>query len=539
MTGNPLSGILSIAFLAAAATAVPANGLVPSPARDRADQDVARLAEEVDRRIDARLAEAKVRPAPPADDAEYLRRVYLDLAGRIPSVAEARAFLDSRRPDRRSRLVKDLLAGPAFANHFTTTWRAALLPRADANNLARIFAPAFEAWLRRQFVDNTPYDRLVRELLTVPVEPALKPPLDVTKLRSSPGPIGFFLARQLQPEDLAAVTTQVFLGVKLECAQCHNHPFAKWTRKQFWETAAFFNGFKRANPRALFGPATEDASRREIQIPNSKRVVQASFLDGQAPRWQDGDVPRRKLADWLTAAGNPYFARAAVNRVWAHFLGAGLVDPIDEMGDENAPSHPEVLDALAEGFVRHGYDLRFLIRAVTATRAYQRSAAGPDRDKTGRLFERMPVRGLTPEQLFDSLAQATGHVDAAPAPERAFLFFRDASPRAEFLREFASPEAATERRPTILQALKLMNGRFIADATSLARSETLAAVADAPFLSTAERVEVLFLATLSRRPRADEAVRFTRYVEERAPAREALADVFWALLNSGEFLLNH
>jgi hypothetical protein len=538
MTANPLFRMLPIAILVAFA-AIPASGLPAALARARTDSDAVRLAEEVDRRIDARLAVVRVRPAPPADDAEFLRRVYLDLAGRIPSVAEARAFLDSRRPDRRPRLVEELLAGPAFANHFTTTWRAVLMPQTDANNLGRIFAPGFEAWLRQQFVDNTPYDRLVRELLTVPVEPALKAPLDLNKLRSSPNPVGFFLARELQPESLAAVTTQVFLGVKLECAQCHDHPFAKWTRQQFWETAAFFNGFKRANPKAVFGPATEDPTRREIQIPNSKGKAQATYLDGQTPRWRDGDVPRRVLADWLTAAENPYFARATANRVWAHFLGAGLVDPIDEMGDENGPSHPEVLDALADGFVRHGYDLRFLIRTITATRAYQRSASGPDRDKAERLFERMPVRGLSREQLFDSLAQATGHVDAMPAAERAFLFFRDASPRAEFLREFASPESATERKPTILQALKLMNGRFITDATSLSRSETLAAVADAPFLSTAERVEALFLASLSRRPRPDEAVRFARYVEERAPGRAALADVFWALLNSGEFLLNH
>jgi hypothetical protein len=244
----------------------------------------------------------------------------------------------------------------------------------------------------------------------------------------------------------------------------------------------------------------------------------------------------------MTAPGNPYFARAAANRVWAQFFGTGLVDPVDDLGPENVPSHPELLDTLAREFTAHGFDLKFLMRAITASRAYQLSSAGyaPSQDDA-RLFARMPIRGMSPEQLYETLVQAAGlrRESAQPAP---FLRGTD-SPRAEFLDKFASrDEKPTEHQTSILQVLTLMNGRLMADATSLKRGGTLPAVAESYFLDTPAKVEALYLAALTRRPRPEELDRLVPYIDRGGPnlnPKEALADVFWAILNSAEFTLIH
>jgi hypothetical protein len=262
------------------------------------------------------------------------------------------------------------------------------------------------------------------------------------------------------------------------------------------------------------------------------------------------------LVDWMTEAENPFFARAAVNRLWAHFFGTGLVEPLDEMvGTESVPSHPEVLAELARGFAEQKYDLRWLIRVITATKAYQLSSAQshPSQETASRQFARMAVRGLTGEQLFDSLAQATGFREEGPdGARRQVLRLGIGGARGEFLSKFAAgTDRATEAQTSILQALTLMNGRVMTAATSLRQSEMLLAVADAPFLDVPAKIETLYLATLSRKPTAKELARLTRYVEkggtdgesssrdQLARGTEALADVFWALLNSAEFNLNH
>ncbi|HEY2159517.1 MAG TPA: DUF1553 domain-containing protein, partial [Isosphaeraceae bacterium] len=239
----------------------------------------------------------------------------------------------------------------------------------------------------------------------------------------------------------------------------------------------------------------------------------------------------------ITSPSNPYFAKAAVNRIWAQLFGVGLVDPVDDFGDSNPPSHPELLDDLAAWFADSGYDRPALIRALTATRAYGlASEVGPGGPPGPRLFARGPVRGLTPEQLYDSLAQAVGLPSEPAQNVRAVV---PTGPRAAFLEKFAAgDDRPTERETSIPQALAVMNGALVADATSPERGETLVAVAEAPFLDARGRVETLFLAALARRPRPEESARLVAYVEARDP-RAALADVFWALLNSAEFKLNH
>ncbi len=509
--------------------------LVCMPAAAARD-DRYRGADEMAARVDRLLADdwkkANVTPARPADDAEWLRRVYLDLAGRIPSVTEARSFLADRRSDKKARLVELLLEGPRYPTRFAGVWRSLLLPEIDANLQLRIQGPAFERWLRNWLASGRGYDWMVRELLTAPSQPG--------QGRFATGnDLGvFYVAKENKPEEIAATASQLFLGINIGCAQCHNHPFAAWKKEQFWSFAAFFSSLPgRARDRR--GPARLRPDLAELAIPGTDKVVQAKFLDGKKPTIEPGTPARQVLADWMTAGDNPYFARAAVNRLWAHFFGTGLVEPLDEMvGSESVSSHPAVLDELARAFAKQKYDLRWLIRTLTATRAYQLSSARSHVSQDdSRQFARMAIRGLSAEQLFDSLAQATGfREDLPPGRQR---FFNLGGARGEFLTKFASSERPTEAQTSILQALTLMNGRLMSAATNVSRSETLLAVVDAPFMDVPAKIEALYLASLSRKPTAKESARLTRYVEKADSKPEALADVFWALLNSAEFVLNH
>ncbi len=528
--------------------------VVAGPAQAQRDLlDPAALAAKIDQLIEAKYQEAGVRPAALADDAEFLRRVYLDVAGRVPAVSEARDFLADPRADKRQRLVDSLLKGPQYVNHFTNTWRSILLPPTTNQQQQLQLGNPFRLWLEKQVKENVPYSQMVREILTTPAP--VNADLRLAALQgfnANPQnltPAFFYQANELKAENVAAATARIFLGVRLECAQCHDHPFARWSREQFWEYASFFAAIQPpprpmvVNNRVVQPPKTPP--KRALKIPGTDKYVQAKFLDGGEPRLVEGMDPRMSLAMWMTSPENPYFARNAVNRVWAHFFGIGLVDPVDdEPGDDNPPSHPRLLDELSRQFISSKYDVKYLIRAITASAAYQRTSVVSDASQQdARLFARMAVKGLTPEQLFDSLAQTTGYMEtAAPAQGRIAVIGGINSPRAEFLNRFASQERKTETQTSILQALALMNGKFVGDATSLERSMTLAAVADAPFMNTAQRVETLFLAALTRLPTAEEAARFAAYVDGGGAAgdsKKALADVFWTLLNSSEFILNH
>jgi hypothetical protein len=518
----------------------------------RADPPAAaRAARALTARIDHFLGKgwqaARVAPAPRAADAEFLRRIYLDLAGRIPSVAEARQFLEDRGPSRRQRLIDELLDGPRYAVHFSRVLRALWLPETPSSNDSLIFGPGFENWLRNRLAANTGYDRLVSQLLAAPVRVNQPRSYLADAFRGKPTPGAFWVVHEVRPEKLAASTARLFLGVGLECARCHHHPFGGWKKEHFWGLAAFFAGLRGERVEGSLMPAGEEAGVRSLRIPNTPTVVRARYLDGTNPPFRDRVSSRVTLAGWLTSRDNPYFARAAVNRLWAYFFGTGLIEPVDDMvGPDVKASHPELLDELARAFAASGFDLKYLMRALTNSRAYQLTSSGrPAARESASHFARMPVRGLTGEQLYDSIAEATGRHEAVPRFPREVLPRDSPSPRAEFLLRFAgTSEKATESPTTVLQALTLMNGRLVRDATSLGRSETLAAVADAPFLTTPQRVEILYLAALSRPPRAQEMARFCRHLDGRGPAgtpgyQQALGDVFWVLLNSGEFLLNH
>ncbi len=516
------------------------SGDEPRAGQANREAEAASLAARIDEHLAERWKTDSVKPAPAADDAEFLRRVYLDLAGRIPSVSEAREFLEDPSADKREQLVRKLLEGPAFANHFTNVLRAVLLPETNSFE-SRFLAQSLESWLHKQLRDNAPYDKIVRDVLTLSFGNQ-----DRRQQIQFPGqqggelsPIAFYQANEFKPENLAASTARVFLGVRLECAQCHNHPFAQWKQEQFWSYAAFFAGLQRSDQNPFAG-GRELADRRELTIPGTETVVQAGFLDGSEPEWKFRTSPRETLAGWLTSKENGFFARAAVNRLWAHFFGNGIVDPVDDLEGEAEASHPELLDELAREFAKHDFDLKFMIRAITMTKAYRLSSRMTDKSQDDpRHFARMALKGMTPEQVFDSVELATSFRDSV---ENQQPFFNQGA-RAEFLARFANrSDKRTEVQTSILQALSLMNGKLVADATSLERSELLAGVLDAPFFTDTQRIETLYLATLSRKPKPAEAERLLKYVEKGGPTgdrKKALADVFWALLNSGEFILNH
>jgi len=507
------------------------------------DRDVLALAGKIDLYLTATRLKAKVTLASLADDAEFLRRVYLDLNGKIPPVSEARAFLQDTNPDKRLRLVQRLLDGPGYVMHFTNVWRALLLPEVNANLQLRPVVPGFEAWLRRQLAGNARYDAMVRDLLTVSFASDNQNRMNPYERLGEPSPAAFYVAKEAKPENLGAATARLFLGIRLECAQCHDHKFAPWKREQFWGFAAFFGGMEPRSVDNATGRVREITGRNRLQIPGKEDFIEAAFLDDTRPEFKYKVSGRVTLADWITGRDNPYFARMGVNRIWAFLFGRGLVEPVDDFTPEHTPSHPELLDALAQEFAAHHFDIKFLIRSIIASQAYQLSSTQTDPGQAEpRLYACMTVKSLTPEQLFDSLAQATGYHEVAAREARPQLGVETSGARAEFLVKFTSQDGGTDARTTILQALYLMNGKLVADLTSLERSQTLTAVAESPFFDTAQRVEALYLATLSRKPNPDELGRLTRYVTEggvRHDPRAALADVFWALLNSAEFILNH
>jgi hypothetical protein len=505
------------------------------------------LADQIDKLIGEGWAKHGVTPTEPAGDAEFLRRLSLDVGGRIPWNSEVRAFLEDPSPDKRDRKITQRLNNIRYATYFTSVWRNLLIPP-NNNQFGQNFAAQLDPWLRKRLTENRPYDEIVRELLTVPFPAGADFPTD-QPFAINPndiGPRAFYQANESKPETLAANTSRLFLGIRLECAQCHDHPFAKWSREDFWGFAAFFGGLAPQQPQGgFFSPTGEQPDVREIKIPGKDRVVKARFLDRTEPKWRDGVGSRKILAEWITSKENPYFARAVVNRVWADFFGVGI-EPVDEPTSDNPPSHPELLDLLAKSFVEHGYDLKFLIGAIVRTRAYQLSSGMTDPSQMDpRLFARMSVKGLTAEQFFDSLALATGYGEREPVNQDFDGMGNATSPKAEFLAKFSNfADKRTEFQTSILQALALMNGKVVADMTSddINRSKALAAIEDAPFMTTEKKIESLFLSTLSRKPTEKELAKLTKYVDEGGPtknSRKALGDVFWVLLNSSEFSLNH
>lgn len=490
-------------------------------------------------RIDDLLQEAwtaeDLRPAERADDAEFLRRASLDLTGVIPRASEVREFLADKRPDKREQLVDRLLASPRYATHMATTWRNRILPVEAEPSRARQ-AVALQKWLRTRFAKNLRYDNLVGGLL-------------LTNGGDELGPALYYQAHDVAPEKIAASAAELFLGVKLHCAQCHDHPFADWSQREFWSFAAFFARTKSADEGGMMRTAYRlvDADEGDVTLPESDEVVPPKY-----PRGGDADEEtasrRSQLVLWMTSRDNQFFSRAAVNWAWSHLFGQPLVATLDDADRARASHNAKLLDELAEYFVRSGFDLQQLWRTLAATRAYHLSSRHDDPESAPPdLFARMLPKPLTPEQLFDSFVLLAPSVTGAAAPTAAAINAAASSldedpTRVEFVRRMRPPPGdATEFRAGTLQALMLMNGRATSGVTAPDSSSLLGAL-DAPFMKDVDRIEALFFATLSREPDADERAMFTDALTEcTTPAERgaALSDAFWALLNSTEFAFNH
>ncbi len=527
-------GSAAVAALLIASASCWAEKVARSPAAG-AEQ----LAALIDRRIEAGWAEHSLSPSPPADEATFLRRVSLDLVGRIASVAETRQFLREDSAEKRRQLVRRLVHSPEHARHMARFWRRLWIPEADTQTFEELVA-LLEPWLVDRLVAGERYDHLVRDLLMASAGLRGESAGSGGGLRAPPV---FAAASSNSPANLAANTTRAFLGVNLGCAQCHDHPDGRWTREQFWQTAAFF-----APPEV--DPSNRDApSPPRLAIGDSGRVVEAVFLGGRIPRWSqdlERDSGRRELARWMIEPGNRYFARNGVNRLWAKFFGRGLVQPEDDLSAADTAAHARLLDELADAFTASGFDLRLLTEAIVLSRPYQlasRETGGGGGAGDADWFAAMPVRGLTGEQLYDSLRTAAGfsaeRVDLQPERARR--------ERESFAERFAVADPMMAER-SIAQTLTLFNGQPVSRFTSPQQSPLLVALLDAPFLDSETRLETLFLAALNRPPGPAERARLLDYLKQRTSAdaesiadaksiveAERYADLLWVLFNSSEF----
>ena len=499
---------------------------------------------EVVQQIDLTLEELwranQIDPALPADEEELLRRVFLDLCGRTPSVHEIRSYLADKSPNRYEQLVDRLLQHRDHASHLAMIWRSFLIPEGvDLTAFGGV--DAFDRWLADRFGKNEPYDMTVRSLL-----------LAEGRLSRS-GPLLFYSAAKLDPDLLAARSARVFLGMRLECAQCHNHPFEPWTQEEFWGFAAFFAQISRPQGD-LKAVSTvmqvRDVDHGEVKLPKTDSVIAPHFLNGehrQGPDRKPDASPesrREELARWLTAVENPYFSRATANRVWAILFGKGIVDPVDDFGIRHPPKSPQLLELLAGRFAGTKFDLRDLFRTIALSRAYRLSSGAKTADlNRTEWFAQMNVKTFSAEQVYDCMAVAT-MLDTT-STENPFSFNLVRAGNAErdlFLQQFRTPAGrSTEYLGGIPQALTLMNGTLIDNATGLAKSGLLKSL-KAPFFTNKQRVEVLYLAVLSRYPRPSEWELLNQYINEKTPAEELqenLSDILWALLNSAEFTMNH
>ncbi len=513
----------------------------------RNKEEVAALARRIDEHIAAAQRAAGVVPVPPAGHGTFFRRLHIDLVGRIPEYTDSRGYIENDDPDKLWEKSYQFLDDKSFGKHFAAVLRAHILNA--ANQQARPFVPVFELWLKEQLDADKGYDKIVRELLAPGAE-QLGNAMMVRPGMAAPttgNPAAFYIAAESKAENLAGSVSRTFLGVKLECAQCHAHPFAKWTKDEFWQFAAFFVGTQPSFNQFNAGggiPANVPASTaREITIPGTGKVVKATYLTGEQPKWKANEPTRAVLADWITSPKNPYFAKATADMIWQYFFGVSLLEPIMEPSDDSPITHPDLLNDLAQALVTHDFDLKFLIRAIVHTHAYQRSS-GNEGEVTRDdyvLYTRMPVRGLSPEQLYDSIIEAVvgpqGHGDNNYQVNYDFGPRSANSARSEFLVKFQNQDKRHESHTSILQALYLMNGKFVAE--RIKSNKNLDIIA-ARYPNTQERVRTLYLMALSREPRQDERDRLVAFIEAGGPnQRQRLGDVLWAIVNSAEFRLNH
>ncbi len=518
-----------------------------------------RLRDVIDRQVTQAWQTQKIKPAAPADDAEFLRRIYLDLAGTIPTWEEARTFLDDESNGKRTALIDRLLDDPRYAQHQADEWDLLYFgrhpPGYDADKRA-----GFQRWLREQFAQNTPYDKIARAVLKAEGNTAQQ------------GAPMFLVQFSNKPEDATVKITQTFLGVQLQCAQCHDHPYEPWTQLDFFGMAAFlarlqtvsagehekekkiFLGEKNRGDINFVGPAKEaEPGKKGTPVP-PKFLAGEVLTEPEPPkdekeqRLPDGKEPPRPafsrkdaLAEWITAKANPYFTRAVANRVWAQFLGRGIVHPVDNMSESNPPSHPELLEVLTAELAAHEFDLKWFIRELVNSQTYQLSSRGDVADERPLWFERARTRPLSAEELAEAWRTAVNLVAIDPKAKEQLAKGERFYPVGEYQKRFlGSPaDGVGNFRGGLQEHLYFNNGGidrlFDTRAGGLLHdvSETMK---ESPW---GERVERIYLSILSRRPTDEEREKFVAYLSQEERPHERVREAVWTLLTCSEFRFNH
>lgn len=480
----------------------------------------------IDTAVDNKLAKLNIASSGLCDDAEFLRRITLDLTGTLPSAATARKFLEDKSPDKRAKLVQTLLASPEFADLWAMRW--ADLLRVERGVLGHERAYGYYKWIRDSIANNTPFDRFARELIT-----AEGPTSEV-------GAANFYRV-VTRPGEMAGSLSQVFLGVRIGCAECHHHPFDRWGQSDYYGMVGFFA------PVAARGDAVFSSGEPRTTHPRTKKPVYSHALGTAMPEADPKGDRRIVLADWMTKPDNPYFARNLSNRVWAWMLGTGIVEPVDDVRATNPPSNPELLDALAKFTIENKYDVKKLIATIAASRTYQTSCKPNDtNEKDERNFSRAQFKRPDAEVLLDIVCQSTGVPEkftGSPGVTRAVQLW-DSKARHEFLKLFGRPVRATAcecertKEPSVAQVLNLLNSPDVQAKLSHESGTVARLVREQK--DDAKLVEELYLSFFARLPSSDEMKVATEHLKKRSAARrEAAEDLAWAMLNSTEFLFNH
>ncbi len=490
----------------------------------------------IDRLVDEKLRRIRSLPSPLCSDADFVRRVHLDLTGLPPTPEEARRFLEDPRPSREKReeLIDRLLQSPEFDDYWT--YKFADLLQVNRKYLGERGVQAFRAWIHDSIAQNKPYDRFVRELLTA-------------SGNTYENPAANYLRIIRETSTATENVTQLFLGVRFACNKCHDHPFEKWTQRQYYQLAAFFArvGFKRgeAGEETVF-----DRRDGEVLFPKDGNVVAPAFPVSYEERTATEESRRRTFAEWLTSPRNPFFARSMANRIWSYFMGRGIIDPVDDIRSSNPPSNAALLDALTEEFVRSGFDLRHLMRTIVRSRVYQSTIATNRWNEDDRInFSHQTARRLTAEQLLDAISLATGSLQrypGVPVGTRAQQLPDTRVAIGGFLDLFGRParespcECERSSEVSLAQALNLMNGQTISEAITDPNGRIEKLIAGTR--DDRKVVEEIYLAALSRFPRPREmetALAHFRSARDDKGRREAAQDLMWALINNPAFLFNH
>ena len=521
------------------------------------------LRDVIDRHVQAKWKEKRIAPSPPTNDGAFLRRIYLDLCGTIPTADEARAFLDDDDPQKREKLIDQLLKDPRCAQHQADVWDMIYFGR-NPPGYKTNERQGFQNWLREQFAKNTPYDVIARAILKAEGNSA------------EDGAPMFFVQYKGKPEDATEKITQTFLGVQLQCARCHDHPFEAWSQEDFYATAAFFArldvvdvgkknnetgwaiGEKNVGEVNFTGPVSEDEPGKK-GIPVAPRFLHGDPLeepetpeDAKEERFANGKMPpapkfsrKNAFADWVTADDNPYFARAVANRVWAQFMGRGLVHPVDNMSESNDASHPALLDELEKQLVDQDFDLRWYMRELVNSKTYQLSSLGEVAQERPRWFERGRTRPLSAEELAETWRVATNYaaVDAKTAErlDKGDRFYPLTS--GYHLTAFGKPTDGTGDFLGGMQEQLYMSNGGISKMFGNNAGGLLHTLAEAKKeASWKERVELMYLTILSRRPTTDESNKFVELFEsmpDQNRPHDAVKDAMWVLMTCSEFRFNH